>query len=359
MNRIVKNILGATLPGLIVLLVLLEVAFRFVIVAPDPPRQFMDLRNNVMRFDTRGKRDGVFTVGRFGQQKAHWHVNNYGWLSEVDYHPKSERTKPLIAVIGDSYVEALQVDADKSFVALLRHSLADSADVYGFGLSGTALSGYLHVARYVDRVFDPDVIVINLVQNDFDESVREVLQSPNFLQVSVRDSSVVEVPPVPRHYNELKRAAFHSAALRYVYFLAPNFFHRFNWHARQQERVDENVVTERVNRNRSAIERATRYLMTAIVSENRGRRVFFIMAAPRGDIYRGTLDSSPVIWMNAMVADAARSLPCVLIDQTDYFKRDYEANKRRFESPYDAHWNEYGHYVAWRQLSEALAARKR
>lgn len=359
MNRIMKNILGATLPGLVVLLVLLEVVFRFVIVAPDPPRQFMDLQNNVMRFDTRGKRDGVFTVGRFGQQKARWHINNYGWLSDVDYRTKAERTKPLIAVIGDSYVEALQVDASKSFVALLRRSLADSAEVYGFGFSGTPLSGYLHMVRYVDRVFDPDVIVINLVQNDFDESVREIRLSPNFLQVSVRDSSIVEVPPVPIHYNELKRVAFHLATLRYVYYLSPNFFHRFNWHARQQERYDENVVTERVNRNKAAIERATSYLMGKIVSENPGRRVYFIMAAPRGDIYRGTLDSSPVIWMNAMVAEVARGLPCVLIDQTDYFKRDYEANKRRFESPYDAHWNEYGHYVAWRQLSEALRTRKR
>ena len=27
-----------------------------------------------------------------------------------------------------------------------------------------------------------------------------------------------------------------------------------------------------------------------------------------------------------------------IIDQTDYFAKDYETNKRRFESRYDAHW---------------------
>jgi hypothetical protein len=358
MKHFLRNFLLATVPTLVVLFLVLEVVFRFVIVAPDPPRQCMDLANNVMRFDTTSKRSGVFTVGRFGQQRGRWHINNYGWLSTIDYRPKSERTKPLIAVVGDSYVEALQVDDDKSFVALLRQALADSFDVYGFGFSGAPLSGYLHLVRYVDRVFDPDIIVVNLVQNDFDESVRELVPDPEFLQVSVRGDSVVEVPPVPRHYNELKRFLFHSAVMRYVYYVSPNFFHRFNWNRPKTQDFAENVETDRLNRNRAVIEKATRYLMGRIVAENRGRRVYFIMAAPRGDIYNGTLDSSVIRWMNTMVADIASGLPCTLIDQTDYFKRDYETNRRRFESPYDAHWNDYGHLVAYRQLLDALRKRE-
>lgn len=358
MSHFFKNLLFATVPAVVVLFLALEVVFRFVIVAPDPPRQYMDRENNCLRFDTGSKRDGIFTHGRLGQQKARWHINNCGWLSDVDYRPKAERTKPLIAVIGDSYVEALAVDEDKSFVALLRRSLADSCDVYGFGLSGNALSGYLHLARYVDRVFDPDVIVFNLVQNDFDESVREIVLSPEFLQVSVRGDSVVEVPPVPRRYNELKRFLFHSATARYVFHISPNFFHRFNWNRPAEGRYVENTSAERLEKNRAAIIRATRYLMETIVEENSGRRVYFIMAAPRGDIYNGTLATSAVSWMNAMVAEIAHGLPCTLIDQTAYFANDYETNKRRFESPYDAHWNEYGHMVTYRQLLEALRKRE-
>jgi hypothetical protein len=358
MKQFARNFLLATVPTLVVLFLVLEAVFRFVIVAPDPPRQCMDLANNVMRFDTGSKRDGVFTAGRFGEQKGRWHINNVGWLSEADYRSKGERTKPLIAIIGDSYVEALQVDADKSFVALLRHALADSFDVYGFGFSGAALSGYLHLVRYVDRLFDPDIIVINLVQNDFDESVREVLPSPEFLQVSVRGDSVVEVPPVPRRYNELKRFLFHSATMRYVYYVAPNFFHRLNWNRPDTRGFAENVATDRLRANRAVIEKATRYLMGRIVSENPGRRVYFVMAAPRHDIYDGTLDTSAVLWMNSMVADIARGLHCTFIDQTDYFKKDYETNGRRFESPYDAHWNEYGHSVTYRQLLDVLRERE-
>jgi lysophospholipase L1-like esterase len=344
------NIALVTVPTLVVLFIILEVVFRFIVVASDPPRQFMDRENKIMRFDTTGKRDGVSTFGRFGQQQGRWHVNDAGWLSDVEYHTKAERVKPLIAVIGDSYVEALQVDHDKNFVALLREALGDSFDVYAFGLSDTPLSGYLHLARYVDRVYDPDVLIVTLCYNDFDESVRELHFGPNFLQVSVRDSSVVEIQPVPRTYNRLKRFLFHFATMRYLYSLAPNFFHKLNWNTTRPSASNENIAADEVRGNRAVVSRATRYLLETLCRENSARKVYVIMAAPRSDIYRGTLETSSVRWLNDMVADVMKNLPCVLIDQTEFFKNDYLRHGTKFESPYDAHWNEYGHYVTFEQL---------
>ena len=102
----------------------------------------------------------------------------------------------------------------------------------------------------MDRVFEPDVLIFNLVYNDFDESIRELHFNPNFLQVSVRDTAVVEIPPVPRTYNKLKRFLFNSATMRYVYYLAPNFFHRFNWNAARPPEYSENIEVEQVHANR-------------------------------------------------------------------------------------------------------------
>jgi len=357
--RIIKNVLLVSLPALAVLFLLLELVFRFVIAAPDPPRQYMDREQNIMRFNSSGKRDGIFTAGRLGQQKARWHVNNAGWLSPVDYTPKAGRMKPLIAVIGDSYVEALQVDTGKSFSALLGAALADSFDVYSFGLSDTPLSGYLHIARHVCRVYEPDILIFNLVYNDFDESIRELRFNPNFLQVSVRDRTVREIPPVPRTYNRLKRVLFHSATMRYVYHLAPFFFHRFNWNAERAPEYRENIDVARAQTNRGTIRQGTKYLIDTICRENAARSVYFYMAAPRSAIYADSVGVAEVRWMNDMVAELAADAPCVLIDQTEYFAGDYRANGRRFESPYDPHWNEYGHAVTCRQLVEALRGRRR
>ncbi len=358
MRRFLKNLALMTVPVLAVLFLILELVFRFVVVAPDPPRQVMDRENNIMRFDTESKRDGVFTAGRFGQQKGRWHINNAGWLIGIDYRGKAERERPLIAVIGDSYVEALQVDHDENFVSLLRKALRDTFDVYGFGMSETSLSGYLHLARYVDRVFAPDVLVINLVYNDLDESIRELHFSPNFLQVSVRDTAVVEIAPVPRNYNKLRRFLFDSAVMRYVYYLAPNFFHKLNWNASRADGYNENIAVEQAARSRAAIHRGTKYLLETICRENGDKKLYFIMAAPRGDIYRGSLGTSTVRWMNDMIADTMKDLPCVLIDQTEYFRNDYLKHGKKFESPYDAHWNEYGHDVTFRHLLEVLHDRK-
>ena len=39
MKQLLKNVVLVTIPALVVLFLLLELVFRFVVVAPDPPRQ--------------------------------------------------------------------------------------------------------------------------------------------------------------------------------------------------------------------------------------------------------------------------------------------------------------------------------
>ena len=59
-------------------------------------------------------------------------------------------------------------------MAKLREKLHSQFDVYGFGKSGAPLSQYLQMTRYVIKHFDPEIIVINVIRNDFDESLRRV-----------------------------------------------------------------------------------------------------------------------------------------------------------------------------------------
>ena len=106
-----------------------------------------------------------------------------GWNYPIDYYPIND--KKLIAVIGDSYIEAFQVDVDKNYPFLLREKLKNDYEVYAFGKSGAPLSQYLHISRYVNRHFDPDILIFNLVHNDFDESIQELYPGNTyFLKVS-------------------------------------------------------------------------------------------------------------------------------------------------------------------------------
>src|SRR5690349_19581880 len=45
------------------------------------------------------------------------HTNNYGFISNWDYDPAA--TSPLLAVIGDSFVEAAMVPFDRTAVGIL------------------------------------------------------------------------------------------------------------------------------------------------------------------------------------------------------------------------------------------------
>ena len=155
-----KQLAAITLPTLVVLFLLLEVVFRFVIPASNPPLGYFDDDTLMMRLDPASP-EGLNTIGAFARQPAKWRVNSYGWNSPIDYAEARTPGKKRIAVIGDSYIEALQVDIDQSYPALLHQRLAGSAEVFAFGRSGASLSQYLHMSRYAAKTFDPDVLVLN------------------------------------------------------------------------------------------------------------------------------------------------------------------------------------------------------
>jgi hypothetical protein len=164
-----KNIAFVTLPVIILIGVLLELTFRFFIPACETPFRYFDESTGLLKYVNEGPTEGWFSVGPLCQPRAKWRGNNLGWISGIDYH--TARSNPLVAVIGDSYVEASQVGVEKSFPALLRRSLARKLDVYSFGNSGAHLGTYLSTARYCNKQFDPDVLVITVVHNDFVESL--------------------------------------------------------------------------------------------------------------------------------------------------------------------------------------------
>ena len=89
---------------------LVEAVFRFLPVAYLPPIEPVNDKAPMAHFqpnvEYRWSRDWNFSV--VTQKRS----NNYGYIYAADYDPQA-RT-PLLALIGDSLVEAQQVDAGKS-----------------------------------------------------------------------------------------------------------------------------------------------------------------------------------------------------------------------------------------------------
>lgn len=333
-----------TVPTLLLLLVCLEIFFRWVLPASDLPRRFFDKQFGVVRFDTTESRDGLNTIGPWAEQRGRWHVNNAGWNSDIDYHPRNERHRPLVAIIGDSFIEAFSVDVDSSIATYLRQRAGDDFDVYAFGMAGAPLSQYLQMSRYVRAVYEPDLMIVNVVENDFDQSIQEFNQGvPFFLVLKVDGESVSEVAPKPYVPNRLLRMLRHSATVRGLYLNYGLGTWTERAKARRSARHDANVDVNGAAARRAKIVLATDYVVRQFVAENPKHRVVFVMDALRRDIYRGTLDRSAVGWMSRLLAESCSRHDCLFLDLNDSFAETFRREGIQFDTQFDSHWNAYGH----------------
>jgi hypothetical protein len=350
MVKFIKNVVFITLPALVVLLVILEVFFRFAIPAMERPRPCFDAEEGIFKYCTDAG-EGLATFGKFAQQRGHWRINNHGWNSSIDYG--EEKDRPRIAVIGDSYVEAFHVDVDRSYPSLIRAEIGDRCDVYSFGISGAPLSEYLNISRYVTRNFDPDVLIITIRYNDFAESILELNPGAiHMLMVSVTDSTVTETTPRANYsfsqFSPTRRLLRKSAIVRY---LIINLKVQQAIHDMLKKRTYAgNIEFDAVTENRELVEVATAYVFRCLREENPERRVIIVMGAPRHDIYAGTVEGSPLLTLNSLVARLSSANGFELLDLTEPMMKDYEANRTPFNSPWDFHWNEYGHSFTARQV---------
>jgi len=340
----IKNTLLLTLPSILVFIAFGEFFFRYVIPAASQPWGYYDANEKIARFAAE-QGGGVYTIGRFAEQRGKWRINNAGWNSDIDYQSKDKRSRPLIAVIGDSYIEAFQVDVEKSIVSVVRNKLQGEYDVYGFGKSGAPLSQYLQMSRYVKKRFDPDIIVINIVHNDFDESLFSVNNLPYFLEIKINSqaeestlsSTSISAKPTTK-------LIFESAMFRYLWH---NLRYGESWTQFWSEHNGDTKAPAKnsgENLNRKAeIYRTVDYLVRKRKDENAGKEFVFLIDAPRRDINRGTVQQSKELWMNKLLAELSTRYHCRFVDLTDPFREQYAQDKVMFNSKYDYHWNEEGH----------------
>jgi len=333
-----------------------EMFFRWVLPATQSPLTEYDRAFNIPRYQSDGRREGISTTGRWCERPVHWRINNDGWNSAIDYAPAGDRGKPLVAIIGDSYIDALQVNVGESVMDDLRRRQAGRREVYGFGFSGAPLSQYLQMSRYVRQVFRPEVLVFNIVYNDFDESLRELDPKPYFLQLSPGAGGLEEVQPKAYEPSRIKRLAAHSAIVRYLWLNLhlPELLQSRRGPKGEPDRFYADVDIVELERHRELIERATFDLVDRIRQENPGTEIIFMMDAPRTDIYEGKAGEGRLGWLHQLMRRACERSGCRFLDLTAPFRERYERDHVPLNFPNDYHWNETGHALAAEVLDAAL-----
>lgn len=90
-------------------------------------------------------------------------INSYGWRDKELSLKKPQNTY-RIAVLGDSLVEAFQVESDRTFLALTEQQLNEEhklkVELMNFGHGGYTQSEELLVLENQVEQFSPDMVIV-------------------------------------------------------------------------------------------------------------------------------------------------------------------------------------------------------
>jgi lysophospholipase L1-like esterase len=335
------------------------VVFRFVLLASDVPAN--DFVDGVVRYAP--GQTGVWRVRN--EIAASYGINAQGWNSGAgDYVVRRTPGVARVAVVGDSYVEALQVARDRSVAERLAYELSNRGgpvEVYRFGIGGAPLSQYLHMVEREVARYRPDWIIVLVVHNDFDESFTFVpgRYTSSFLKLRLEPDRVVEeIAPAPWRpgFAELLRR---TATLRYLYYrwqVQPATLKSWLVPGARADtaRFGANVEIDAVLRQLPRIRIATDHLFGRLneAAKRLDAKLLLVMDGDRHAIYADETTARPLA-LTAMAQEIAQRRGIAFLDLHGAFMADWRERRQRFEYVSDAHWNEAGHVVAARAIAGA------
>ncbi|MCB1754797.1 MAG: hypothetical protein KDJ38_04700 [Gammaproteobacteria bacterium] len=355
---ILFSLLSIILP-LTGLVLLFEITLRFLPVQSATAQTDVSDEQPIARFQP--DNDVTFSIGWNFKRVVKHQINNDGFANQQDYFTNA---KPTVAVIGDSYVEAFQVPFEKSFHGLLQKELADSCNVYSFGISGAPLSQYIAWAQYARQQYQPSSYVFNIISNDFDESFKPYSRRQGYwLYDQAPDGKLTHVLE-PKSAPPLKKIVRHSALARYLFAnvqILDRTRELFNGLNKEQTTPVRYVSNRRADftPEEMAISKqiVDQFLddvlsATGLPPESIVFSVDGIRQAVYGDISWDEAMQSYVWIIKQYFIARAQQRGFTTIDMNKAFTEDFRKNHQRFEFPYDWHWNEYGHAVVFREISK-------
>ncbi|MDX2156092.1 MAG: SGNH/GDSL hydrolase family protein [Hyphomicrobiaceae bacterium] len=350
LGQIAQNCLISFVTLLLCFAVLELLVFRFILV-PD------DLLPNVSVNEVVRYQPGVHATFRHPDGRTtQVTINADGWNStRSSYRRERSPGVKRIAVIGDSYVHGAFVDTAEGFPEVLEAALnrnGTRTEVLRFGMDGAPLSQYLHMLRREVRAFKPDLVVVPLIHNDFDESWRfiKTRYASSFMKIGTgSDGRPVEIPP--SEFQAGKADLLRNlASFRYLYYETNAYLRlkslvsRYVWGGNEEfsaEHIQSAVDIRKIadhERNRFA----ARYVMAEMkrIAEEDGFGLLFAMDGVREAVYSGKPQSDFAVGrLNEIAAELTRELGLPYLDLYDTFLADYTRHGQRLEFAYDWHWN--------------------
>ncbi len=290
-------------------------------------------------------------------------INNFGFVNDEDYVPQSQT--PLIAVIGDSYIEAVMVRFPETVQGRLAAAVRARAAgrVYSFGSSGSPLSQYLAYARFARDNFQPNGLVIAVIGNDFDESLIKYKHGPGFHYFDESAEGVLSLTRVDYEPSLLRRVSRHSALARY-FATNMHLLESWDWVMREGGKAAAQKyvgnVEALVDPPRLRDSERTVIAFLDRLPEEAGlpaSRILFLVDGMRPNLYSDAglqeARGSYFDHMRQYFIDQAKRRGYLAEDLQIRFIARHRADGSRFEFAADGHWNGIGHAVAAEAVMES------
>ena len=292
-------------------------------------------------------------------------VNNYGYLSDLNFEASNNKRK--IVVIGDSYVEALQVSNAASVHGYLNKLLPLNYESYGIGVSGSPLSQYLIFAKKAIVEFKPEYAIILVVANDFDESLLQYKAAPGMHYFDA-SFNLVRIDYRPTVLKQILRT---SAFARYLHldYKISSRLERFSFQNLMSVSASQINITNKRTHNSDAqkrevtnllarknldassdqkdkrIKKMLQHFFGELSSLDYRRRIIFLLDADRGSIYNGESKRRDQSFFKYFISFCEKN-GYRYLDLQESFSQHFSKNGQKFEFLNDAHWNELAHRLS-------------
>ena len=281
-------------------------------------------------------------------------INNFGFRNDHDYDVKEQN---IVSVIGDSYVEAVQVPFSKTFYNILEENIDNKFKVYSFGFSGAPLSQYLKWAEFSVDKFNVSHLIINVVANDFDESLLKYKQSPGFHYFEKCGQSYCNVL-VPYKKKKYKAILGKSNLARYLInnLQILNVSKNISFFFEQLDNKKNTNTSKKYFANTStdnSIQRiedsklSVRLFLEKLDLIKLEKKNIILMID--GRFYSSNYDGYFPLMREYFIQESVKK-GFNVIDLKKSFDSNYRKNKKKFEFEKDGHWNPLGHSIVGKEL---------
>jgi len=342
-----------------------EIVLRFLPVATALPVEPPTAENPIQRYVA--NHPYTWSLDWDMKHVVRGRSNAQGFLADDDYRAADPR--PLIAIVGDSFMEAMRVSFPETLTGRLQSSLGERGRAYVFAQSGSPLSQYVAYARHACALYRPVRMVVSVVGNDFDESMFEHRLRNGIFHLHRRpdggfDHKLTPLPAPGLLERVLRRSALALYLMRNVGITNVISHMGINLAQAEPHGPDRYVGHTEAYASRARIEEGHRVIdwfldtlpQAACLAPD---AIVIAVDSPRPQLYDpaalAAVQASYFVQMRNRLITRARLRGFRVVDTEPLFLTAHAADRRRFEHPSDGHWNTHGHAVVAGAVVAALA----